>query len=162
MRCFLLIAFLLGHGSLHAQTNTIPRNQNLPPYGRAALSLPGDDRVPESRTLRAKISLMASKGTPQQWMRDLCAKWMNADPQEAAYLYVDGHVRVYCRIGGQPAPALRLTRTHKHRQWTMRNVIEHLCTIRRERIVMAGVEFEKVTTPQADQQRILDALLVKL
>ncbi len=52
--------------------------------------------------------------------------------------------------------------THKHRQWTMRNVIERLCTIRRERISMAGVEFEKVTTPQADQQSILNALGVKL
>lgn len=52
--------------------------------------------------------------------------------------------------------------THKHRQWTMRNVIERLCAIRRENLVMAGVEFQKVTTPQADQQRILDALRVKL
>jgi len=32
----------------------------------------------------------------------------------------------------------------------------------RERHVMAGVEFEKITTPQADQQEILDALGVKL
>jgi len=52
--------------------------------------------------------------------------------------------------------------THKHRQWTMRNVIERLCAIRRENLVMAGVEFQKITTPQADQQRILDALRVKL
>ena len=35
----------------------------------------------------------------------------------------------------------------------MRNVIERLCTIRRERKVMDGVEFEQVTTPQDDQQR---------
>ena len=52
--------------------------------------------------------------------------------------------------------------TRKHRQWTMRNVIERLCSIRRERIVMAKVEFQKITTPQADQQRILDALRVKM
>jgi len=52
--------------------------------------------------------------------------------------------------------------THKNRQSTMRNVIERLCAIRRERHVMAGVEFEKITTPQADQQEILDALGVKL
>ena len=52
--------------------------------------------------------------------------------------------------------------THKHRQWTMRNVIERLTAIRRERLVMAGVEFEKITTPQADQQKILDALQVKM
>jgi len=41
-------------------------------------------------------------------------------------------------------------------------VIERLCAIRRENLVMAGVEFQKVTTPQADQQKILDALRVKL
>ncbi len=33
-----------------------------------------------------------------------------------------------------------------------RKVIERLCAIRRENLVMAGVEFQKVTTPQADQQ----------
>jgi len=53
-------------------------------------------------------------------------------------------------------------RTHKNREWTMHNGIERLCTIRRERISMAGVKFEKVTTPQADQQSILNALGVKL
>ena len=52
--------------------------------------------------------------------------------------------------------------THKHRQWTLRSVIERLCAIRRERLTMAGVEFDKVTTPQADQQSILAALGVKM
>lgn len=28
-------------------------------------------------------------------MRELSQSWMNSDPQEAGYLYVDGHVRVY-------------------------------------------------------------------
>jgi hypothetical protein len=44
----------------------------------------------------------------------------------------------------------------------MCNVIERVAAIRREKIAMAGVEFEKVTTPQADQQSILDDLLVCL
>jgi hypothetical protein len=55
----------------------------------------GLDRVPEVRTLREKIALMADNGTPHEWMRELSRKWMEADPQEAGYLYVDGHVRVY-------------------------------------------------------------------
>jgi transposase-like protein len=55
----------------------------------------GLDRVPEVRTLRAKIAVMADQGTPQAWMRELSRTWMEADPQEAGYLYVDGHVRVY-------------------------------------------------------------------
>jgi len=52
--------------------------------------------------------------------------------------------------------------THKNRQWTLRNVIERLTAIRRERIVMAGVEFEKITTPEDDQQRILNALGIRM
>ena len=55
----------------------------------------GLDRVPEVRTLREKISLMAKTGDLAQWMQELCKTWMEDDPAEAGYLYVDGHVRVY-------------------------------------------------------------------
>ncbi len=55
----------------------------------------GLDRVPEVRTLREKISLMASAGHPDAWMKELSRIWMEKDPDEAGYLYVDGHVRVY-------------------------------------------------------------------
>jgi len=55
----------------------------------------GLDRVPEVRTLREKTALMASTGNPGQWMRDLSKNWMENDPDEAGYLYLDGHVRVY-------------------------------------------------------------------
>ena len=55
----------------------------------------GLDRVPEVRTLRQKIGLMASTGDPGAWMKELAKMWMEADPDEAGYLYIDGHVRVY-------------------------------------------------------------------
>lgn len=55
----------------------------------------GLDRVPEVRTLREKIARMADNGTPKEWMLELSRTWMEDDPQEAGYLYVDGHVRVY-------------------------------------------------------------------
>jgi len=55
----------------------------------------GLDRVPEVRTLREKTALMAEQGTPQEWMGELSRQWMHADPEEAGYLYIDGHVRVY-------------------------------------------------------------------
>ena len=38
---------------------------------------------------------MAEQGTPQEWMEELSRQWMHADPEEAGYLYIDGHVRVY-------------------------------------------------------------------
>jgi hypothetical protein len=55
----------------------------------------GLDRVPEVRTLREKISTMAATGNPGAWMQELSKTWMEEDPAEAGYLYVDGHVRVY-------------------------------------------------------------------
>lgn len=55
----------------------------------------GLDRVPEVRTLREKISLMASTGKPAAWMKELSKSWMENEPDEAGYIYVDGHVRVY-------------------------------------------------------------------
>jgi len=54
------------------------------------------------------------------------------------------------------------TDTNKDRQWTVRNVIERLGAIRREKIAMGTVEFEKITTPEPDQQTILDYLKVRL
>ncbi len=55
----------------------------------------GLDRVPEVRTFRAKITEMANNGNPNGWMKELSRSWMENDPDEAGYLYIDGHVRVY-------------------------------------------------------------------
>lgn len=55
----------------------------------------GLDRVPEVRTLREKIRHLAHEGQPEAWSAELCSQWMNDDPEAAATLYVDGHVRVY-------------------------------------------------------------------
>lgn len=55
----------------------------------------GLDRVPEVRTLRQKVAVMAAAGDPGAWMHELAKSWMDDDPEEAGYLYVDGHVRVY-------------------------------------------------------------------
>lgn len=55
----------------------------------------GLDRVPEVRTLREKITEMASLGKPEAWMKELSRIWMGESPDEAGYLYVDGHIRVY-------------------------------------------------------------------
>jgi prepilin-type processing-associated H-X9-DG protein len=55
----------------------------------------GLDRVPEVRTLREKIAMMAATGDPGAWMKELSKNWLDGDPTQAGYLYVDGHVRVY-------------------------------------------------------------------
>jgi len=55
----------------------------------------GLDRAPEVRTLRQKLALLSEHDSAQRWSEQLCQEWMGADPQSAATLYIDGHVRVY-------------------------------------------------------------------
>jgi hypothetical protein len=57
--------------------------------------LVGLDRIPEVRTLRAKLGYLSENNRPEEWSAKLCSHWMQADPEAAALLYVDGHVRVY-------------------------------------------------------------------
>ena len=49
----------------------------------------------------------------------------------------------------------------KHRQWTIENVIERLMGIRKQRVKVAGLEFDQVTQADPEQQKILDLLKTK-
>jgi hypothetical protein len=55
----------------------------------------GLDRIPEAKTLREKIGILAQDNKPKEWAADLSQEWMNASPEDASVLYIDGHVRVY-------------------------------------------------------------------
>jgi Transposase protein len=55
----------------------------------------GLDRVPEVRTLRAKLKLLSTEGAVEHWGAQLCADWMETDLADSVLLYIDGHVRVY-------------------------------------------------------------------
>jgi hypothetical protein len=56
----------------------------------------GLDRIPEVRTLRAKLELLCQEAKPvRQWSSTLAREWMAGQPESAGTLYVDGHVRVY-------------------------------------------------------------------
>lgn len=56
----------------------------------------GLDRIPEVRTLREKIELLCRDGQQvRQWSGTLAREWMEAQPESAGTLYIDGHVRVY-------------------------------------------------------------------
>jgi prepilin-type processing-associated H-X9-DG protein len=55
----------------------------------------GLDRIPEVRTLRAKIGAMVTPAGVAAWAESLGKRWMEDDPQLAGVLYVDGHVRAY-------------------------------------------------------------------
>lgn len=55
----------------------------------------GLDRVPEVRTVREKVKILANQGEPILWSAALCRDWMEESPEQARTLYIDGHVRVY-------------------------------------------------------------------
>jgi prepilin-type processing-associated H-X9-DG protein len=55
----------------------------------------GIDRAPEVRTLRLKLKHLADQEQAFAWSAKLCREWMMEGADEAAVLYVDGHVRVY-------------------------------------------------------------------
>ena len=59
----------------------------------------GLDRIPEVRCLRHKMDELSRDGAAETWAGHLSRQWMEADPDRAGVLYVDGHVRVY--YGGQ-------------------------------------------------------------
>lgn len=55
----------------------------------------GLDRIPEARTMREKVRLLARDGMASQWGAELSHDWMKMFPESAGVLYIDGHVRVY-------------------------------------------------------------------
>ena len=59
----------------------------------------GLDRVPEVRCLRQKLAQLSAGDAPEQWAGLLSRQWLEAAPELAGTLYVDGHVRLY--HGGQ-------------------------------------------------------------
>jgi prepilin-type processing-associated H-X9-DG protein len=86
---FLLLAFLAlaGLRSLEALRYQPPGELG---------KLLGLDRVPEVKTLRAKLALLcADQERLRQWSATLAQEWMSEQPESAGVLYVDGHVRVY-------------------------------------------------------------------
>ena len=56
----------------------------------------GMDRVPEVRTLRAKLKLLCQdQGTAMRWNAELAKEWIARQNATELYFYCDGHVRVY-------------------------------------------------------------------
>jgi len=58
-------------------------------------NLIGLDRVPEVRCLRDKMGQLSKDNCAGAWAAHLSKRWLQADPDAAGTLYIDGHVRVY-------------------------------------------------------------------
>lgn len=56
----------------------------------------GLDRIPEVRTLRAKLKLLCQDmGRAVRWNAELAKEWITQQNDAELYFYCDGHVRVY-------------------------------------------------------------------
>jgi hypothetical protein len=55
----------------------------------------GLDRIPEARCLRGKIRLMTSQQQARKLNDLLIDHWYSQPSEEASFLYIDGHVRIY-------------------------------------------------------------------
>jgi hypothetical protein len=88
LHIFLLLAFMALD-----RIKSVEQLRYAPPgeYGR----LLGLDRIPEVRTLRKKLAVLARREGVGRWSADLSREWMEGDPEAAGVLYVDGHIRRY-------------------------------------------------------------------
>ena len=55
----------------------------------------GLHRIPEVRTLREKVKVLAQPEAVNTWGKTLAQEWMEEEPEAAGFLYVDGRLRVY-------------------------------------------------------------------
>jgi len=92
------IFILLGLMAL-ARIRTMEQLRYCPPGEWGALM--GLDRIPEVRTLREKVKIVAQAEPVGTWGAALSQDWMAADPELVGVLYVDGHARPY--FGSQTA-----------------------------------------------------------
>jgi len=60
------------------------------------------------------------------------------------------------------APLFEGDGEYKQRRWSLEMALERLMSIRRKKVVLNGVEFDHVDTPDPEQQQILDLLGVTL
>jgi hypothetical protein len=86
---FLLLAFMA-----LARIGSLEQLRYEPPgeWGK----LLGLDRIPEVRTLRAKLKLLCQDlGRALRWNAELAKEWIARQNDSDLYFYCDGHVRVY-------------------------------------------------------------------
>jgi len=86
------VIVLLAHMAL-CRIKAVEQLQYVPPGELGKLL--GLDRVPEVRCLRHKLAALSIDDGPKKWAGLLSRDWLEAAPELAGALYVDGHVRLY-------------------------------------------------------------------
>jgi hypothetical protein len=85
------VIVLLAHMAL-CRIKAVEQLQYQPPGELGKLM--GLDRVPEVRCLRRKLAALSVADGPKKWAGLLSRDWLEAAPELAGALYVDGHVRL--------------------------------------------------------------------
>ena len=86
MLCEAVFRALLGEARAEGAARIDP-----PALGRVL----GLDRAPEVKTIRRKITYLAGAGKAGDWIAAMARRHVEDRPEQAAVLYVDGHVRAY-------------------------------------------------------------------
>ena len=86
MLCEGVLRALLGQARAEGAARIDP-----PALGRVL----GLDRAPEVKTIRRKIKYLAEAGRAGDWIAAMARRHVADRPEQAAVLYVDGHVRAY-------------------------------------------------------------------
>jgi hypothetical protein len=86
------VIVLLAHMAL-CRIKAVEQLQYQPPGELGKLL--GLDRIPEVRCLRYKLAALSIDDGPKKWAGLLSRDWLEAAPELAGALYVDGHVRLY-------------------------------------------------------------------
>ena len=86
MLCESVFRALLGEARAEGAARIDP-----PALGRVL----GLDRAPEVKTIRRKIKYLAQAGRAGDWIAAMARRHVEDRPEQAAVLYVDGHVRAY-------------------------------------------------------------------
>jgi transposase len=88
----------------------IPRPENLKEHAPGDLGrIVGLDRLPEVKTLRRKLTRLASRKASQEFGRELARRRIAERGRMMGFLYLDGHVRAY--HGKHTIPKAYLART---------------------------------------------------
>ena len=107
----------------------------------------GLDRAPEVKTIRRKIGLLAEAGKAGDWIAAMARRRIEARPEQAAVLYIDGHVRVYQgtrRIAKTHVPRLKFPAPATVETWVSDTAGDPLLVVMAEPAASLAAELRRL------------------
>ena len=153
MLCEGVFRALLGAARAEAAARIDP-----PALGRVL----GLDRSPEVKTIRRKIGLLVDAGTAGDWIAAMARRHAQDRPEQAAVLYVDGHVRAYAgtrKIAKTHVPRLKFPAPATLETWVSDAAGDPLLVVLAEPAASLAAELRRLIpelrTLVGDDRRVL-------